>query len=258
MFLGCVQKTQAYRYSSYQNNGTSTKIQNEQNQTLLPETINNSDSMHRATMRPYQVFGKWYEPTLERVGQEFSGIASWYGPDFHSKKTSNGEIYNMYALTAAHKTLPMNTMVHVLNLDNQKSVVVRINDRGPFVDGRIIDLSNAAANQIEMVGKGTANVKITILGFNAKIATTPEEKAQVASAGKYLIQVGAFRKYEGAKVTQTKLNNIVGKDYPVIIKESELNGQTINRVFVSGFRSEKEAEDFKRKYNLEKAMISAE
>lgn len=109
--------------------------------------------MHRATMRPYKIAGKWYYPTLAKVGDVQRGIASWYGPNFHSKKTSNGEIYNMYADTAAHKTLPMNTMVRVDNKENGKSVIVRINDRGPFVSGRIIDLSNKAAHAIGMVKK---------------------------------------------------------------------------------------------------------
>lgn len=254
---GCVQKKEGFSRSSHKSGQSSGYVENK-NVPILPETINNTPNMHRATMRPYQVFGKWYEPTVERVGEEFSGIASWYGPDFHAKKTSNGEVYNMYAMTAAHKTLPMNTMVNVLNLDNGKSTVVRINDRGPFVDGRIIDLSNSAAEEIGMIGKGTANVKLTVLGFNAKVATTKEEKEQTASAAKFLIQVGAFRKLEGAKITQSKLNNIFGKDYPVIIKEGELDGQAINRLFVSGFRSQKEAEDFKIQYELGRVITVAE
>ncbi|MBI3874081.1 MAG: septal ring lytic transglycosylase RlpA family protein, partial [Arcobacter sp.] len=118
--------------------------------------------MHNATMRPYEVLGKTYSPTMATVGESFDGIASWYGADFHEKKTSNGETYDMYADTAASKTLPMNTMVKVYNKDNGKSTIVRINDRGPFVEGRIIDLSNSAASAIDMVGKGTANVEITV------------------------------------------------------------------------------------------------
>ena len=98
-------------------------------------------------------FGVRYYPKVEAMGAELRGIASWYGPNFHAKKTSNGEIYNMYAMTAAHKTLPMNTMVRVDNLENGRSAIVRINDRGPFVAGRIIDLSNKAAHKIDMVKK---------------------------------------------------------------------------------------------------------
>ena len=128
LFTGCSTK-QTYDYSSYRKD-------------TGDKSINNSEAMHRATMRPYNVFGIRYYPFVANVGDQFDGIASWYGPDFHSKKTSNGEIYNMYDMTAAHKTLPMNTVVKVDNLENGKSIIVRINDRGPFVRGRIIDLSN--------------------------------------------------------------------------------------------------------------------
>lgn len=126
---------------------------------------NTSAASQRATMRPYTINGKTYYPTTVSVGDTASGIASWYGPDFHGKKTSNGEIYNMNAMTAAHKTLPMNTMVRVTNLGNGAQTTVRINDRGPFVAGRIIDLSKAAATSIGMIGTGTARVKLEVVGF---------------------------------------------------------------------------------------------
>ena len=126
---------------------------------------NTSAASQRATMRPYTINGKTYYPTTVSVGDTASGIASWYGPDFHGKKTSNGETYNMNAMTAAHKTLPMNTMVRVINLGNGAQTTVRINDRGPFVAGRIIDLSKAAATSIGMIGAGTARVKLEVVGF---------------------------------------------------------------------------------------------
>jgi rare lipoprotein A len=91
------------------------------------------------------------------------GIASWYGPGFHGNRTSNGEIYDMYAMTAAHKTLPFNTIVKVVDLDTGRSVIVRINDRGPFIPGRIIDLSYAAAQELGIVEKGLARVGLKIL-----------------------------------------------------------------------------------------------
>ena len=126
---------------------------------------NTSAASQRATMRPYTINGKTYYPTTVSVGDTALGIASWYGPDFHGKKTSNGETYNMNAMTAAHKTLPMNTMVRVTNLGNGAQTTVRINDRGPFVAGRIIDLSKAAATSIGMIGAGTARVKLEVVGF---------------------------------------------------------------------------------------------
>ena len=126
---------------------------------------NTSAASQRATMRPYTINGKTYYPTTVSVGDTALGIASWYGPNFHGKKTSNGETYNMNAMTAAHKTLPMNTMVRVTNLGNGAQTTVRINDRGPFVAGRIIDLSKAAATSIGMIGAGTARVKLEVVGF---------------------------------------------------------------------------------------------
>jgi len=225
---------------------------------VTTSNIKNSKAMHRATMRPYTVLGKKYYPTVARIGDKLSGIASWYGPDFHAKKTSNGEIYNMYADTAAHKTLPMNTMVRVDNLENGKSAIVRINDRGPFVAGRIIDLSNKAAHSIDMVKKGTAKVRLTVLGFNGKIATTLEERNETGSVSNYYVQVGVFSQLEGANATKRKFDMILGKDYKVVLKEGTLNGKPIKRVWISGFRSENEAHDFKEKNNLKSAMIIAE
>ena len=95
--------------------------------------------------------------------REMEGIASWYGKDFHGKRTASGETYNMYDLTAAHRTLALGSRVRVINLDNRKEVVVRINDRGPFIKGRIIDLSFEAARRLNMISEGTARVKLTLL-----------------------------------------------------------------------------------------------
>jgi rare lipoprotein A len=99
----------------------------------------------------------------EISSKELEGIASWYGPDFHGRRTANGEIYNMYGMTAAHKTLPFDTMLRVTNLENGRSVVVRVNDRGPYAKGRIIDLSKSAAEKIGMIGPGTARVRLEVL-----------------------------------------------------------------------------------------------
>jgi len=243
-FLGCSKVIYASKYY---------KPYNKKYQDIEYGNIKNSKAMHRATMKSYVVAGKRYYPTLAKVGDRLDGIASWYGPNFHAKLTSNGEIYNMHGMTAAHKTLPMNTVVEVLNLENKKSVVVRINDRGPFVTGRIIDLSNAAAHQIDMVKKGTAKVKVTILGFNAKIAKTRSQKAQIATLNTFYVQVGAFTNLDGAKSTKRKFNLILEDRYKAIIKQSGLN-----RVWISGFRSEDEAIDFKMNNNLKSAMIIAQ
>ncbi len=240
-------------FTACSHKNTSSIYDNRTYQSVPNQKIKNSKAMHRATMRPYKVHGKWYYPTLAKVGDIQRGVASWYGPNFHAKKTSNGEVYNMYAMTAAHKTLPMNTVVKVDNLENGESAIVRINDRGPFVSGRIIDLSNKAAHKINMIKKGTARVRITVLGFNGKIARTKAEKEQTATVGKYYVQVGAFRRLEGAKITKRKFKTILNNEYDVIIKTTDLN-----RVFISGFRSEQEAIDFKEQNALNSAMIIAQ
>jgi rare lipoprotein A len=152
----------------------------------------------------------------------------------------------------------MNTMVKVYNTENGKSTIVRINDRGPFVGTRIIDLSNTAAREIDMVKKGTANVRLTILGFHSKIARTASQKNEVMSVGQYYVQVGAFSKYEGAKVTQRKFKNLINNKYNVVIRKNNINGKTLNRVWISGFRSEDEAKNFKDENGLQGAMIIAQ
>jgi rare lipoprotein A len=247
LITGCTKTIYSSKiYQSYQSTYTS----------ISPQKVRDSKAMHRATMRPYTVRGKRYYPTTVRIGQKFDGIASWYGPNFHAKKTSNGEIYNMYANTAAHKTLPMNTMVKVYNKENGRSTIVRINDRGPFVGTRIIDLSNTAAHTINMVKKGTARVQLTILGFHGKIARTAQQRDEVMSVGKYYVQVGAFSKYNGALITQRKFKNLISSRYNVIIRRN--GDDKLNRVWIGGFRSETETINFKEENGLQGAMIIAQ
>jgi len=153
--------------------------------------------------RPYQINGKWYQPIPSAKGFSEKGIASWYGRKFHGRKTANGEIYNMYGMTAAHKTLPLGTHVNVRNLDNGKQVVVRVNDRGPFVRGRIIDLSYTAAKRIGIIGPGTARVKIEALGPRLASASAYRSDRPAPSIdfdrGNFSFQVGAFRNRDNAE-----------------------------------------------------------
>ena len=111
--------------------------------------------------KPYQVAGQWYYPKID-YGYEERGLASWYGPNFHGKPTANGETFDMRKVSAAHKTLPLPSVVRVTNLENGRSIVVRINDRGPFIRGRIIDLSKRAAELLGFADKGTAMVEVRI------------------------------------------------------------------------------------------------
>lgn len=151
--------------------------------------------------KPYRVGSTWYRPLPHARGFSQRGIASWYGKDFHGRRTSSGEIYDMYAMTAAHKTLPLGTRVRVKNLANGRSAVVRINDRGPFVRGRIIDLSFAAAGKLGVVGPGTAPVQI--------VAMAPTGDASVQAAdfthGNFTFQVGAFKNRDNADRLRKKL-----------------------------------------------------
>lgn len=147
----------------------------------------------------YKVLGSWYQPISDAEGFKQRGIASWYGPTFHGKKTANGEIYDMHAMTAAHTILPLGTRVRVRNLSNNKEVVVRINDRGPFVKERIIDLSFAAAKALGLVGKGTARVEVTALSKAAN-PTAPVNSTH------YTLQVGSFDKKANAQALVTVLS----------------------------------------------------
>lgn len=142
--------------------------------------------------KPYTVRGKTYYPLKSAHGFVEEGVASWYGPGFHGKSTSSGEKYNQYAMTAAHKILPLGTKVRVTHLDNDKTVIVRVNDRGPFVDDRVIDLSRAAAMRLDMLGKGTGRVRVQTLG------SLPQASASGDIKGDFYIQVGAFGKKENA------------------------------------------------------------
>ncbi len=192
-----------------------------------------------ATMRPYSVNGVRYYPTVVAVGKRYRGIASWYGPNFHGKRTSSGEIYDMHKFTAAHKTLPMNTIVRVTNLNNGKSTVVRINDRGPFVKNRIIDLSYAAAKKIEMTGSGTAPVELEVLRFGGK-KSIYQNRVVLRN---FAVQIGSFRRYQGALITKRK-NELVDGRYKAIIRRFFYQGAPLYRVWLTGFRSEAEARDF--------------
>jgi rare lipoprotein A len=147
-----------------------------------------------ATQAPYVIKNKRYYPIPSADGYRERGVASWYGQDFHGRRTSNGETYDMYAMTAAHKTLPMNTMLMVKNLDNGQETIVRVNDRGPFVRGRIIDLSYKAAKQLNVLGNGTAMVDVVALaeGRVQKPGATPTLFYNNLGTGEFYIQIGAF------------------------------------------------------------------
>ncbi|GGI76030.1 septal ring lytic transglycosylase RlpA family protein [Legionella impletisoli] len=145
----------------------------------------------------YRVNGKIYEVMRTASGYRARGLASWYGTKFHSKRTSSGEPYDLYSMTAAHKTLPLPTYVKVTNLENHREAIVKVNDRGPFHEGRIIDLSYGAALKLGLLPKGTAKVEVVALSPK----DTPHQELH------YFLQAGAFTKPEQAK----KLLNAIAK-----------------------------------------------
>ena len=141
--------------------------------------------------KPYTIMGQTYYPLLSAQGYSEEGIASWYGKDFHGRKTANGEVYDMYGMTAAHKLLPFGTQLRVTNLENNRSITVRVNDRGPFVASRVIDLTHTGAEKLDMIGPGTARVRLESMGV------IPGQKGNDL-IGSFYVQVGAFTLKENA------------------------------------------------------------
>ena len=177
--------------------------------------------------------------------EETVGYASWYGDPYHGRRTSNGETYNKFEMTAAHRTLPFDSVVKVNNLENGKETTVRINDRGPFVKDRIIDLSYAAARSIDMVGPGTAKVRLELL----KVVPNPYPIS---------IQVGSFREKANAVKLQRELSP---KYSPVLVEEYKSHDGKLFRVMVGRFKSEQEARQTKndlRKLDLNGLMVRLE
>lgn len=198
-----------------------------------------------ATQRPYTVLGKQYTPIATAHGFVQTGIASWYGKKFHGRKTANGEIYDMYAMTAAHKTLPMNTWVEVHNLGTGQKIRVRINDRGPFVTGRIIDLSYTGAKRINMLGPGTARVRVTALGAATAYSRTTHDPVSFKQLdywkGNFTVQVGAFQVKSNAQGFKEKLSKSYLNAH--IVTHKDYRG-TFYRVRIGRFSNLKDAERF--------------
>lgn len=206
------------------------------------------------TQRPYKINGKWYHPIESTYSFEEEGYASWYGSDFHGKKTSNGEVYNMHAMTAAHKILPMGTYVKVIRLDNGRETIVKINDRGPFVKDRIIDLSYKAASELGITDTGVAEVKLVALGEIAgdKLITRDYEK------GNFLVQVGAFTIKDNAVRMKGRLQPRYKNTF---ITTFERNGTLFYRVRIGGLMTLKDAERLKARLeeeNFESPFVVAE
>jgi rare lipoprotein A len=221
------------------------------NLDAIPDAFIRSESLHRYANRPYNALGKSYTPLTNAGDFKQRGIASWYGKKFHGQPTSSGEKYDMYAMTAAHPTLPIPSYARVTNLANQKSVVVRINDRGPFLHERVIDLSYTAAYKLGIVSNGSAEVEveslnpdvvITPIAVREPVQSQPLESASIspfvevvpvvapneavaalqASGNNIYLQLGAFKTQKNAEAYLSIMRNELsdtGKEFKLTNKD---------------------------------------
>ena len=184
----------------------------------------------------YKVFGRVYETLGSSEGYIEIGVASWYGKKFHGKMTSMGELYDMNLMTAAHKTLPLPTTVKVTNLDNQRKVVLRVNDRGPFHDDRLIDLSYAAAEKLGFSEKGLALVVVEVLGdeYLAKAVDSIESKEPT------MIQVGAFSEYVSAHNLSVRVRSLLPENVSVRVFPDSSGAVALYKVLIGPILDEEE------------------
>jgi peptidoglycan lytic transglycosylase len=217
------------------------------------QPVINAPRSERGNPNFYEVLGRRYHVMPSADGFRETGIASWYGRDFHGRSTSSGERYDMFALTAAHKTLPLPTWVEVTNRNNGKRVIVKVNDRGPFVDNRVIDLSYAAALELDMIGTGTAPVVIRALGVPAappppRFDAAPSSGAIVAAnltpsqpvnavTEKTFVQIGAFAEEANASRVLAELRRAGLADVHV---HAPATAGGVHRVHVGPLTSERE------------------
>ena len=219
----------------------------------IPDAVPRDEPFHKYANRPYTVFGQTYAPVVSKEPTKERGLASWYGRKFHGQKTSSGEVYDMFAMTAAHKTLPIPSYVRVTNVKNGLSVVVRVNDRGPFHSNRIIDLSYAAAVRIGIASAGSGMVEVerilpatgseTVALATPVPVTTPTApvvKTPVVSAegAAMWLQLGAFSSLEGAESFRTHVSSqLTWVNEPIEIASHE----GLHRVRLGPYRNLEEA-----------------
>ena len=216
----------------------------------VPDAVPKTEPRSVTGNKSYTVYGVTYSPLTDSRDYRERGIASWYGKKFHSKRTSSGEPYDMYAMTAAHKTLPLPSYARVRNLQNGRSVVVRVNDRGPFLHNRLIDLSYAAAARLGILGTGTGVVEVEAVSpeepetQTAQVKTYPlqviapaaaaEElpKSQAAAAGpKLYLQVGAFTQWDNAAKLRNRLEREALRPISIQSSQAAGNGPDAARVY---------------------------
>ncbi|MDH2917649.1 MAG: septal ring lytic transglycosylase RlpA family protein [Sideroxydans sp.] len=222
----------------------------------IPDAVVRDEPLHRYANRPYKALGKEYTPLTTTGHYQETGIASWYGKKFHGQRTSIGESYDMYAMSAAHTTLPIPSYARVTNVANGKSVIVRVNDRGPFLHERVIDLSYAAAHKLGFVGAGSAEVKVESLAANSSsaapvtspvsapeaVVSTPLPVSEVAAvtapahvaaaSGKVYLQLGAFSTLTAAQQFMHKMKTRLGASQEQLVIQ---HIQGLQRVRLGGY-----------------------
>ena len=226
----------------------------------IPDAQPKYEALSKWASRPYFAFDKKYTPMKKIIPFKEEGYASWYGKRYHGKKTSIGEVYDMYQMTGAHKTLPLPCYIKVTNLKNKRSVIIRVNDRGPFVDERIIDLSYAAAHRLRIIETGSELVRIEMV--NPSLAKKNiEETENVSSANSsikyFYIQAGAFSSEDNASYLINRLSKIQFRNSLNIKK---LSKNSLHLVTIGPYDSKKNAEqalkDIAQKIQLNSFIIS--
>ena len=196
---------------------------------LIDHSSIKPEPLSRTGNSPYVVYGVRYVPLHSAAGFSERGIASWYGKKFHGRRTSSGETYDMYAMTAAHKTLPLPTYVEVTNLNNNRKIIVKVNDRGPFIGKRILDLSYAAALELDLVGPGTGPVLIEAIHMR-RPASAP------AATWKYYVSAGVFGSRDNAQQLTRRLTR--SGFSTAHVRSKTVSGNRLHQVLIGPFDSE--------------------
>ncbi|MEC8430023.1 MAG: septal ring lytic transglycosylase RlpA family protein [Pseudomonadota bacterium] len=240
------------RYSIAQDRAPSGQVSLGSILEVIPEPVTRTLAGNRS---PYSVLGKTYTVLPTEKGYSKTGIASWYGEKFHGHKTSNGEVFDMYQASAAHKSLPIPSFLRVTNLDNNRSLIVRVNDRGPFHGDRIIDLSYAAALKLGYADRGTARVQLdaivvnedgqAVTYSNSRVGS-PEQDAREEVSGRRYLQVGAFSELRSAQRVFDQLRQLTR--HPVFIRSVKNgSGNVLYRVRVGPLRDIQEIRELSQR-----------
>ena len=208
----------------------------------IPDAKPKYEPLSKTANRPYVAFNKKYFPMKKIIPFTEKGHASWYGKRYHGRKTSIGETYDMYQMTGAHKTLPLPCYIKVTNLGNNLSVIIRVNDRGPFIDERIVDLSYAAAHRIKIIERGSELVKIEMVNpslVKNDIKEINKDLLKVSSTKNFYIQAGAFSNEDNASNLMNRLSKIKFKD---ALNIKKINKNSLHLITIGPYNNQQNAE----------------